>query len=635
MKKALALLLALLLLAPLARGESVLDAPAIRLADGQELPRLRHLASFKDQGYTSSLQVQGDRVLLTRTFYEKEPVQVLDLLSLQDGRRIARVELDRGAFEGAWQAGFLKDGSIFSLREGRQELLLFDRELGQKQRQPLPELDYDTQARVDKQGGGLFGASQQPELWRFDFTSGQRAQFPSGLPGEWMFMDFLDRQDKGPEAILMDRNGLAIHFAPESTSGIKLSPLPPGFDWFSGGAVFMTYKNRALWGSLPFDGQLTDIGIWQEFEYPMAQNGPLLLTGRLYPDAVFRLYDLHRGALLDTLTLPIKDSTLAIDQVEFVGEKQALLSVNDVETGAYALYLWDFDNQKPEDTTGIRRVAFQQIRAETDQHAAAIAQKHGITLNIRDRGARFASEVYLGTPFDHELVLAYALDQVDRFFSSLPVGMVRELLVPPYRRLALYLSGPIRPKTNSGISSAAGLCSDHGTERYIALDTQDVGLLTNFAHEFMHLLEDRLWLLEEGNTPGILSAWDHLTTGSLPDRGYFYAYHDEQGREWADMQYTADDHAPGDDPHQVWFIDAYARTFPMEDRARVFEQLYAGSPYAKSLFTLPNLRRKAQALNAAIRQAFPSVNRAQSAPWEKLVSPLPYPQALEAVLKER
>ena len=68
-------------------------------------------------------------------------------------------------------------------------------------------------------------------------------------------------------------------------------------------------------------------------------------------------------------------------------------------------------------------------------------------------------------------------------------------------------------------------------------------------------------------------------------------------------------------PKKIYFIDAYSKSYPTEDRARVFEKLMesGGDPYFADC---PILMKKAEFLCTVIRKYFPSVAVVEHAAWE-------------------
>ena len=99
--------------------------------------------------------------------------------------------------------------------------------------------------------------------------------------------------------------------------------------------------------------------------------------------------------------------------------------------------------------------------------------------------------------------------------------------------------------------------------QYIVADVSYVsGLRSTFAHELMHAIDFRLdWVC--GGT--VYPKWNYYVPYmSL----YNYGYVDENGNDFYDSSYTTADEG------KEWFIDAYSKTYPIEDRARLFENMF-------------------------------------------------------------
>ena len=152
----------------------------------------------------------------------------------------------------------------------------------------------------------------------------------------------------------------------------------------------------------------------------------------------------------------------------------------------------------------------------------------------------------------------------------------------------------------------------------------------SLAHEFMHVMEDRIYACAQERGIEYLNYWESFTPGQ---GAYYYSYFDENGLEISDPAYTAAAGEIDGSPSEVWFLDSYSRSYPLEDRARILEYLYAGEDglYA-GVFQEPHIQAKAQYLCAVIRECFPSCANAARLPWETFVDPTPFSQYLEAVM---
>ena len=76
--------------------------------------------------------------------------------------------------------------------------------------------------------------------------------------------------------------------------------------------------------------------------------------------------------------------------------------------------------------------------------------------------------------------------------------------------------------------------------------------------------------------------------------------------------------------YAAFVIDAYSRTFPLEDRARIFETLFLAGEDAPDLLSSPHLLRKAQYLCAILRERYESLRDAPPLYWERHITPIPY-----------
>jgi hypothetical protein len=107
-----------------------------------------------------------------------------------------------------------------------------------------------------------------------------------------------------------------------------------------------------------------------------------------------------------------------------------------------------------------------------------------------------------------------------------------------------------------------------------------------------------------------LALWESATP--VPD-AYTYSYDDY----YDNYKYTISDGY--DDPENVWFTDSYGRTFPTEDRARLFEYMLTPEDDAGYLdiYSYENLVYKAKLYSYILRQCFPSCNTEEANSWER------------------
>ncbi|MBQ7647223.1 MAG: hypothetical protein IJS94_08145, partial [Clostridia bacterium] len=148
---------------------------------------------------------------------------------------------------------------------------------------------------------------------------------------------------------------------------------------------------------------------------------------------------------------------------------------------------------------------------------------------------------------------------------------------------------------------AAGLTLEIGENPAIAL--QDEGSITIdlFSHEFIHLLEKKVYY-------ELLNDWEKLS----PDGSYFMSYENYYSRQ------GASDYTCYGNKGKVYFIDSYSRTFPTEDRARVGEYLYSSYKEGKLVWQFKEnkyIRRKAVKLCEILRETYPCLDSIPKGEW--------------------
>lgn len=573
-----------------------------------------------------ALAAQGSLLAFIRRNQASKPAAALTLYDLSSARALHSLPLAATGWGDSWQLGFWGRGSLYTLHEDGLTLTLYDQALAETLRfTPPPGFDA---ACPDPAGQALWCAAYgRMALTRFSLPGGEAVEIPVDLPTGWYFSDFVGtKPDGGVLSVFSNDAGLNIFVSADATGSVRLLPVMAGFTWFTGGLAYAARAGDAMLMPVPGEGRVLRLSAWREAEYPALLAGSLLLTEAFGAGPALRLFDLDRGQIIAELEAPAGDTPLIFDLIAASSLGYAVMADNQYELDRYDLYLWDFRQSPLALPAGARELTIAQLRAENDALAQEIAGKHGISLHIRQAGVRFTDEVYYAQPLDQEPALARALSDLDRTLNQLPPGMLREAYTADHDSLGFYLTGGIRARGQEGLRAPTGFAAGEGTERFIALDASspDGSRSSTLSHELMHLLEDRL---AQPDTPGgrsLLDDWLLLCPPDAPDRGFFYDYHDEEGWEISDTSLTADDPEAWEHPENIWFIDAYSRSFPIEDRARLFESLFAAGDSPPEFLKSPRLLRKAQYLAASLREAFTSLKEAPQLPWERHLSPIPY-----------
>lgn len=155
--------------------------------------------------------------------------------------------------------------------------------------------------------------------------------------------------------------------------------------------------------------------------------------------------------------------------------------------------------------------------------------------------------------------------------------------------LNIYLTGKLTPSDfDTQLANPAAYSLIHNNEYMIVLDITQLNIEELLCHELLHNLENNI------NNREMFKDWNTLNP---EDFYYNYSYID-----YANNKYTMYEKIKED----VYFIDSYARTFPTEDRARVFEGICSCESNSKVL-EYPNLLNKSLYLKNEILKYYPEL----------------------------
>ena len=216
---------------------------------------------------------------------------------------------------------------------------------------------------------------------------------------------------------------------------------------------------------------------------------------------------------------------------------------------------------------------------------------------------------------ENETMICDFLDLLEQYMGAYPSGFFTDLAGQTKGGLDIYLCDSFRAVSKDVISVPAGLTNTSDKTIEIAFSVKYASALEqNFAHELMHAMEVRIGEYEEQNGVDFARYWrEELNSPQYP---FADSYLDGKGEMISDYSGTT-----LYDVTDAWFIDAYAKSNVLEDRARTFEYMYIASPYH---FQGAHLRAKAQFLCAVIREVFPSVKASgETMRWESLFGIVP------------
>lgn len=278
--------------------------------------------------------------------------------------------------------------------------------------------------------------------------------------------------------------------------------------------------------------------------------------------------------------------------------------------GGTQLLFWDLSvPMRGEDLAEVTLPSVPTVGSAVDsalyERAAALSERFGVSIRIADL---CETEFYTYTveqALDEELI-STGLDLLEETLSGYPDGFLGQLRYGSCRQIEISLVGHLTPKDlpedANGFTSFVAFVEEHEGKTVMVLDvTYGLSLKQHIYHEFSHVIDARLEFESRYRADALFS---EDTWAALNPEGFDYQwdYHTVDDSIWWDG-------------YDGWFIDAYSRTFPTEDRARILEYAMFGHSYP---FTEEGpLREKLTYYAACIRDGFDTEGWPEVTLWEE------------------
>lgn len=332
--------------------------------------------------------------------------------------------------------------------------------------------------------------------------------------------------------------------------------------------------------------------------YALPEIGSVLTAAPMEePGVNLDLYDLASGNRSATVVLPDYCAIFS-PAVDAAGENIWFVAADS--QGSTVICRWELANSKVSNTTDYTSVRYTRQSPDTEglarcqAWADALNQRYGVDID--------AQETNIPMNGRYTAVSEYQVPALEQGLAALEAAMGR---FPEdfFTKLAQVSSDGVLHirlvqsiRNNGDGSAVSGLRYWVSDREYIALVIGD-GMEQSFYHEVCHAMDT--FILANS---GVLDTWDDLNP-----KGFAYDenYTDYLTRE--DTQYLE-----GEDRA---FVDAYSMSYPMEDRAGIFEwAMQAGNG---DVFAPEAMQAKLKLLCKAIRDAFGWKEDPREFPWEQ------------------
>lgn len=351
--------------------------------------------------------------------------------------------------------------------------------------------------------------------------------------------------------------------------------------------LFGDYSGQIQSFALPENGR--------EFSY-VAGNHTMAVSEKTGDGVVVDAFALSEGKRVSRIELPG-----VVEAHSFAGSGKVIWLVARTEQGQN-LCRWDLEASAVEDSgvyTTARYTAQTPDReglARLQARADALQQQWGVKIVIDAQDVR-QSENYTITTEHQIAALETGLSVLEKALPRFPEGFFTKIVEDTGSKVLT-------------VSLVRGISGDQeslqywlGSDAYIALAVGG-NVEQNFYHELCHVLDAFIYANSRD-----LDVWDTLNPKGF-SYDYSYELYQNHGTEYLEGKEQA-------------FIDAFSRTYPKEDRARVWE--YALMPDNEAAFDSQIMQSKLHLLSFSIRDAFNWKKDSREFPWEYyLEEPLAY-----------
>ncbi len=326
-----------------------------------------------------------------------------------------------------------------------------------------------------------------------------------------------------------------------------------------------------LWNSWNYEKSLSSIEPSSEQRYKMTdyEDGKVYET-KIEPELIYCYVDY--------------DPNLSAEQ-----NKVLFFAVDVSGVKISELFLWDYANAKSETADRQPEKIYSEIPQEIDyadvtDKAEFLEEKYGINI-IMGENVTVDFDAYAYEQVTDEQRIYYALERLELAMNTFPDGMCAEMAADYALGFNVYLCGTITAKYDEIISEAGAFFIFDNGYYNLVMNIKLDNLESNLIHEMTHAIDS--YFISCGAAAQLVEDWQACNPEGFE---YIYSYFDYEG----EFEYTYFDDF--EDINEVYFCDMYAKTFPTEDRSRIFE--YFGSEYYEGDLALESqpLRKKARLL---------------------------------------
>ena len=259
-----------------------------------------------------------------------------------------------------------------------------------------------------------------------------------------------------------------------------------------------------------------------------------------------------------------------------------LVQYNDCD-----VYVVDID--KADKTTYTFDEYKNKMNELVDNKVKELEDKYHIDIVYKDE-VKIEDDTFEAKQMNNNYVVLDALDEIETILKKFNTEFFDSFHDEKHKDgLIIYLTGKLTPKGDvDTTSNPAGYTLYRDNSYVIVEDIESYSLQSTTCHELMHNIEHKIW----DNFP-----YDEWYDNNPLYFSYMYTYKTD-----ADFSFTTSE----ENKNYVSFVDTYAKSWPTEDIARVFENICNKDEHS-FLLDYPRLKAKALLLQETLTKYFPSL----------------------------
>lgn len=182
------------------------------------------------------------------------------------------------------------------------------------------------------------------------------------------------------------------------------------------------------------------------------------------------------------------------------------------------------------------------------------------------------------------------ISRLEKIVNKFNKDFFENFYLNDYEGLNVYLTGTLTPNNyDTQVSNPAAFSLEYNKEYMMVIDINEPNIEELFCHELMHNLEFNL----KNKNIEAFTNWEKYNP-----KNFYYTYSYTKN---SNFNYSLNE----TDSNKVYFIDVYSHTYPLEDRARIFEKIC--SVDNSILNNYPNLKAKGEYLKEEILANYPTL----------------------------